>query len=296
MSQEYTPTSSGLAFTIPAMADVVDADTLFKALADDIATYINARTKYTYSTTAPTYNGTPGSQIWWDTNYSPPKGKIHNGTSWVTFSGAGSPTVTEGSSTGFTFSTLTNPDSDGVNYRLAVCNSGGSLVVTNAGYAQVLVVGGGGGGAALSDGGAGGGGGGVRWGTFKIPAATHTVTVGGGGASGSDGGASSLGTILKSGGGQRGLVTNSRWDGTGGGGSAGAYNSGDPAYAHTGGGAGGTLYGSNSYSGVTLSITGSSVEYGAGGVSGAGTANRGQGGGPSTAAGGSGVVILRWEI
>lgn len=37
MSGEYTPSGTSLTFTIPAYADVVDAEVLFKALCDDVA-------------------------------------------------------------------------------------------------------------------------------------------------------------------------------------------------------------------------------------------------------------------
>ncbi len=42
MSQEYTPSGSTIAYTIPAYADVVDADVLFKALVDDINVGVSA--------------------------------------------------------------------------------------------------------------------------------------------------------------------------------------------------------------------------------------------------------------
>jgi len=208
--------------------------------------------------------------------------------------GPSSPVVNEGGSTGVTFSTLTNPDGDGINYRLAVWNASGTLVVTAPGLAQLLVVAGGGGGGSFT----GGGGGCVRWGSFVIPAATQTVTIGAGGAANTPGGNSILGSVLRSGGGAPGESIADRFSGVGGGGSPGGYNK-LTTDLHAGGGQGGTVYGgADQPTGILNLITGSSIEYGAGGrgTGGAGTANRGRGGATGSFIGGSGVVIARWEI
>lgn len=73
----------------------------------------------------------------------------------------------EGSSSGASFSTLTNPDGDGKNYRLATFTATGTthtLAIEEAGIAQFLIIGGGGStGVVLSNWAAGPGWGGGRY-------------------------------------------------------------------------------------------------------------------------------------
>jgi hypothetical protein len=111
--------------------------------------------------------------LWFDENTTPPTAKFYDGTSWQTFS-AGAADFSD-SATG----TYTD---DGVSYKYLTFTASGTLTVTKAGFADVLIVGGGGGGSSVSTNTAGGGGGGVRWGTFFLSAITHTITIGGGGA------------------------------------------------------------------------------------------------------------------
>jgi hypothetical protein len=190
-------------------------------------------------------------------------------------------------------------DGDGQDWKYISFTADGSLTVTKAGYAEIMVLGGGAGGMTANNGEvAGGGGGGLRWGGFTVPVATHTVTVGAGGASQSNGNPSSFGTILKVGGGEAGLAANTgNFAATraGGGGGAGGATFGSAGNS-AGAGAGGTLYGSNNYDGLSLSFTGSAVTYGRGGFAGStATANRGEGG-AGNAAGSSGIVIVRVRV
>ena len=89
----------------------------------------------------------------------------------------------------------------GVSYKYLTFTASGTLTVTTAGYADVLVIGGGGGGSWEGGGGAGG----YLESSVYFPAATYTVTVGGGGTgSGSAGGQgndSALGFLAALGGG-----------------------------------------------------------------------------------------------
>jgi hypothetical protein len=138
--------------------------------------------------------------------------------------------VDEGASSGCTFGDLTNPDGDGINYRIAsfTSTSGGSLVVAQSGIAQVLLIGGGGGAGwtQTGSGAAGGGGaGGVVETDLFIPAGTYSVTVGAKGSNGGSGnrsyagGSSSIGNLIAAAGGGAGA-------GTSGSGSAGASGGG----------------------------------------------------------------------
>ena len=191
---------------------------------------------------------------------------------------------------------------NGINYKIHQFTATAAMTISNAGYADLLVVGGGGG----SVGGYGGGGAGcVRYGIFYIPAGSYTATVGGGGggiglsptqiASAGGGGGSSFGSILSSGGGGGGAGAN-YWPGDFtlgspyGGGSGGAYgqNENGTAYA-TGGGQGGGANG-----GVVLNYNGTSTEYGQASRS-SPPVNTGSGSiyGES---GASGIVILRYAI
>lgn len=204
--------------------------------------------------------------------------------------------------------------------------------VTNVEY---LIVGGGGGGAVNNPTGAGGGGGGIRTGTVPVSLQSYPITVGTGGngtsASNTAGtnGANSTAFGLTAGGG-RGDDRNANASGTPQSNPAGPIT-GFYVYNQAGGGAGGAGQ-ANGVGGVGLqsSITGSNQYYGGGGGAGgdgstgtsrgaggaggggfgssaslnstAGTANTGGGGGGgstptgrASSAGGSGIVVIRYE-
>ena len=217
------------------------------------------------------------------------------------------PRINEASSTNVTFSSLTNPDGDGKNYRLAVWNATGTLVVLSAGSVQALIVNGGYSGAGVSNNSSGGGQGGD---TRLLPAlvlsaGTITVTVGAGGSGivGAPvaGGASSIGSVATSGGGGSllpgGAAGTTSTPGTGGRGiSCGITGS---VVVYSGGGGGGNGVASNGGA-----SGGGQGEYTVGGgQQTAGTANTGGGGGGrwnsgsvAGANGGSGKVCIRWEV
>lgn len=248
--------------------------------------------------------------------------------------GAAAVTVNEVSSTNANFSTLTNPFGDGKNYRLVKFLSSGTLVVEEDGYADLFMVsaGGSGGGGynsgSTSRGGGGGGAGNVHDTTISggspifIPAGNHTITVGNGVANSNGQDTVAFGVILK--GGRVGATAtggySANWfapgSGTnqyhaGGGGGGGFTQNGNSANASASGGqgvqrnfdgtmrwyaAGGSGGGSAAYgaSGGVNGISGS-------GGGGNGVANTGAGGGGATTTGarglgGSGIVMLRWEI
>ena len=207
---------------------------------------------------------------------------------------------------------------------------------------EYLVVGGGGGGGNGYDSGGGGGAGGgmVLTGTLNVtPGNSYTITVGSGGTggadtrsnnSGTDGGSSIFDSITATGG-QGGYGSRTAPDGAGVGGSAQNSNitSGRAGNGGTGGNAGGGGggaggNGTNRISsssagvggpGISSSIGGSAVTYGAGGNGGtsnvnnnngaAGAANTGKGGGAGSATGsnsggggngGSGVVVIKYTV
>lgn len=143
-----------------------------------------------------------------------------------------------------------------INYKYIQFNSSGSLVVTTAGYADVWIMSGG---AGDFNGVWNGGAGGLNRGARFFTATTHTVTIGAGGpaSSGVGGGITTVGpyTCTRSGL-WIGLGNTNVTDGTG----------------------------------LSDSITGSSVLYGRGGTT--PVANRGEGGGVGFA-GSSGVAIIR---
>lgn len=203
--------------------------------------------------------------------------------------GSGYCEQTVGNSTGVTVVT------SGSNCIVSFTSVGTTTWAVPAGVSNVsyLVVGGGASGARGWCGyywGGGGGGGGVTTGTLN-PTGTVSVTVGSGGTgpttsacstqTGQNGTASSLGTISATGG-QR-AVFNTPWGGTSGspstagstqgntGGNAGGTGASGCTDAFKcgaggGGGAGGQGSGLNGGAGITSSISGSSVMYGAGGA------------------------------
>ena len=147
---------------------------------------------------------------------------IKNGTNTWTFlpfsSGVGAANFSDaatGTYTGFKYKTFSS--------------GSGTLTVTTAGFADIVVCGGGGGGGNdpgenTVNGGGGGAGGTVVLTNFYLPVGTHTVVVGGGGAAGSNTGGSDsgLGTLCTAVGGGTGTQFGSnaypRKGGSGGGG------------------------------------------------------------------------------
>lgn len=201
----------------------------------------------------------------------------------------------------------------GVTWKWKRYTASGTLTITRAGLADVLVVGGGGGGGVgdsfTNNGGGGGAGafyGGTTWSTSYLPAGTHRVVIGAGGAQGTKGNDSSLSVYLAEGGGLGRNVYGGGGDGGSGGGASGSSGGGGGGLGRTslgnngfgpnaggGGGGGGGAGGPGSYNpannqslgggaGLSNSITGTAVTYAAGGGSGnggAGTVNTGNGGG-----------------
>jgi len=224
--------------------------------------------------------------------------EFYNGTAWTPFaSGLGFATIS---------TTATGNYNDGTyDWDYWDFTSNGSLVITEDGLLDILVVGGGGGGSSANPANASGGGGGVRFGLFEVTAGTVSVTIGAGGVgAGTIGGAgsySSFGSILQAGGGGGGYGTRNATgpadDGHGGGGSPGGINidlggSGN----QNGGGAGGLVYGSNEEDGITLNYNNSSIEYGRGGTGTAPTANTGTGGIATNGTGATGRVVVRVRV
>ena len=156
---------------------------------------------------------------------------------------------------------------DGRTFRVHTFTSTAAFVVLSAARPfDILVVGGGGGSVAATDGtvGPGSGGGVVRAYAASLAPGQVAVTVGGGGGPGADGAASSMAGA-----------------GTGAAGTAGSLTPGAPPR------------------GTTAGISGGPVSYGDAGTptSGSGADGRGTGGGgPGANRGGSGVVIVRYEI
>ena len=210
-------------------------------------------------------------------------------------------------------------------YTLHTFYSSGNFTVNGSGYADVLIVGGGGGGG--SDMGGGGGGGGVIYKqNYAFTPAVLSVTVGNGGpgaptgvgqVAGTNGGSSSFLGFTALGGGGGGSEYNTAaapaHNGSSGGGSAGCNNgasgSGTPGQGYDGGSVGGCYYPSggggaggpgftnpaNGGIGVSNSITGTTLYWGAGGagagysnISGNGGIGGGGGGAPLVSGGGYG--------
>lgn len=299
-------------------------------LASEVSTInsaIAAKPTYAFSASAP--SSPSNGDLWMDTSGASPKGKVWNGSEWKLFSGASAATFDEGASTGATFSTLTNPDGDGKNYRLAAFTSVGgshSLSISTSGMAEVLVVAGGGGGGGGQNAGKGGGGAGgyLHFQQIFLSSGAKAVVVGDGGNGGGDAnspsggvkGASSVfaGIQAIGGGGggyspsyNTGIVTAGATGGSGGGGNPGAAaelggTQGNAGASLAGGGAGSAASGNTEGSGITNTISGSSVEYSRGGAStNAATTTYGSGGkaGGAYAAGSKGqqgVVYVRVEL
>ena len=211
-------------------------------------------------------------------------------------------------------------------YRVHTFLSGGDLTVTQGGDVEYLVVAGGGGGGDPGNGCAGGGGaGGLLQGQTIVTSGVKCVTVGDGGSSEGNGENSIFDSIEAIGGGAGGSrnILDVASGGSGGGaglgntgarlggsGTPGQGNDGGSSLDGRGGGGGGAGFpGQNADAndgqggdGVSVNISGSAVTYAVGGDGGrsstpsvSGALNRGNGG-TRTGAGGSGIVIIRYEI
>jgi len=239
--------------------------------------------------------------------------KVYDGAAWVNTGGV-SPADFSNTATG----TYT---SGGVDYKYVKFNSSGTLTVTSAGIADILIVSGGGG-AGTTGGfvGGAGGGGGVSYQSIYLDTISYSAVVGGGGGGGGNGGTSyfrpSSGSLSSpfrfwvpgggAGASSGGVGTGGQATGGGGsnntGGTAGFSNTyGGNGSNYSSGGAGGSATANSDAGtgvGIFNSITGSSIEYGRGnfftGVS--PTANTGRGGIVSAGAGASGVIIIRVQI
>ena len=203
----------------------------------------------------------------------------------------------EDASTGITFTDVLDPDGDGLNYRLATCTDGASLVLSAGGEARCLVIGGGGGGGREMQ---GGGAGQMIDLKLSLPIGAHLITVGTGGGAGNWGGSptghgtpSSIGTEVEAmngfGGGKNGYQF-----GGGGMGAAGDLSNFGSGRSNTGGAG---ACGAGEATGKNSNITGTDVLYACGG----GTANPGSGGGGSGGqvsggAGQPGVVLVRVRV
>lgn len=192
-------------------------------------------------------------------------------------------------------------------YKYHVFKSSGSLVVSQGGDVEYLVVaGGGGGGGPTGTAVCGGGGaGGVLSGTTTLSASSFSIVVGAGGASEANGSNSSFNSVITTGGGHGAFDFSSAADngGSGGGGNnqssiyiggsgiAGqGFDGGDGATGVTGGGGGAGAVGADGVvgssngvggDGISSSITGNSLVYGGGGGGGglSNTVNAGGAGG-----------------
>ncbi len=232
------------------------------------------------------------------------KGYRYDGSAWVLFSGAGDANFTNVATGTYT--------SGGIDYKYITFTGIGSLVVDQAGFADVLVVAGGGGGPGGNTYTTYGGAGGMIYiESHYFEAATFTATVGAGGTTAGatlagQGGTSSLDQIIAAGGGSgwsasatrigvgggsgSGSTINASWVGAG---VPGMGNNGGSANPAAGGGAGSAASGGTRGAGLANSITGSAVTYSTGGDSGTPvTVNSGNAHGAATA-GDSGVIIVR---
>jgi hypothetical protein len=212
--------------------------------------------------------------------------QVYDGSDWVDLS-TGYGTFTGGSS-------ITD---GGETYSLLSFNAAGSVVITEDGLFDVLIVAGGAG--AAGNIGGGGGGGGVISKTVYLTAATYTVTVGSGGsggvgsASGTSGNPSSLNVFAALGGGRSNFNAVGTDGGSGGGGWASAAggaaqaqqgSAGGTGGATSGGGGGGNTAvgangslgaGGNGGAGLTTTFSGSSLVFGSGGGGGGNTGGTG---------------------
>jgi len=244
------------------------------------------------------------------------KGYRYDGSAWVLFSGAGDANFTNAATGTYT--------DGGIDYKYITFTSSSSLEISQAGFADVLVIGAGGGG---GNDGAGGAGGFASLTSVYFAAATHTVVIGAGGVGSTqypvNGAASRVGSFVAVGGGAGSGTggNNGGFGGSGGGGSrspglgGSGLDSQGAAGGNNGGGGGGSAgVGENNVGyggpGTSNSITNTATFYAAGGNRNTtsntaagrtdfntnGAANRGAGGGAfngAGGAGGSGIVIVR---
>ena len=150
--------------------------------------------------------------------------KIWDGAAWVNaVGGLDTPAVVSATTGSPTETTITD---GGDTFDIYSFTGDGSITISEAGFAELLVVGGGGGTGGGGSWNAGGGAGGYLPITSQyLPVGTATVTVGAGGAAGANGGGSRLSTSIANGGGRGGdSAANSggagQVGGSGGGGSA----------------------------------------------------------------------------
>lgn len=236
--------------------------------------------------------------------------QVYNGTAWVALGGVPNANFSDAA-------TGTYTDAGGTAWKYITYTASGTLTVTTAGFADILVIGGGGAGGRV--GGGGGAGGYLDVTNAYLPSGSLTITVGAGGVSGtsadnrvsSNGNSSRVGSFYGVGGGCGGSLTSGQNGGSGGGAAAfvstaGSGGSGDSGQGNNGGansnagnygggGGGGasgvgangtTTAGGNGGNGTASSITGSSVTRAGGGGGGSYGGTAGTGG---TGGGGAGT-------
>jgi hypothetical protein len=236
--------------------------------AADLNDTFASKVPFSYGTATP--STTVEGFIWFDENDTPPSAKVWDGSDFVTFSGAGNADFSDAATGTYT--------DGGIDYKYITFTGSGTLTVTEAGLADVLVVGGGGGGG--ETGGAGGGGAVTQGQVFLFDGA-YSIVIGGGGSSatgGANGGTGSFSSVY--------LTDKSPLVSFGGNGGLGFFSGGANG---TGGYPNGVTGG---LTGISSSITGSAVTYAVRsggndkGASGLGTASTSQ-------PGNAGTVIIR---
>jgi hypothetical protein len=245
--------------------------------AADLNDTFASKPPFAYGTATPTT--TVEGFIWYDENLTPPLVKFWDGSAFQTFS--------PGAANFSNSATGTYTDS-GVSYKYVTFTGSGTLTVTRAGLADILIVGGGGGGHGSGSG--GGGGANVFSGLEMLSVGSLSVVIGAGSSWNVNANPSTFnGRWL---GGATTAASDSLGRGAGGMASTSGGNFG-------GGGAAGNPSGGTGGAGVVSSITGSSAEYGRGG-NGTGSGHGGSsnaagcgGNGDQSGSGLAGVVIIR---
>jgi hypothetical protein len=237
----------------------------------------------------------------------------HDGSQWTELSTTPGAAVVSGTTGSPTLGTVS---SGGTTYNVYSFTGSGSIIISEAGFAEVLMVGAGGGGGGSLGGGGGGAGEYVAIASSFLAVGTATITVGGGGAGGANDIRGTTGNpvmlrqlgALGGGGGNGGPQAGFYGPSTGGGngdnpgvgavtaritfvglGNLGGVGAEEGFGARSGGGGGSGSVGQafqasasgNGGSGTSNSITGSAVDYAGGGGGGknGGTAGTGQAGG-----------------
>jgi len=215
----------------------------------------------TLSATAPTSPSV--GQVWIDSTGSP-IGKVWDGSAWTIFSGAGSANFSD---------TATGTYTDGgIDYKYVTYTGSGTLTVTTAGFADVLVVGGGAGGG-TSFGGGGGAGGYLAITNAYFAVGVQTVVIGAGGA-----GAAQNATYRPAG--SNGIASQvASYYGVGGGGAGSEFGGSSATKVGFSGGSGG---------GGSLNTAGGAGTSGQGNTGGTGGSTSGGGGGGAGAVGSNG--------